>query len=95
VERWPTFLEGAGAAGVRAVFAFPLRIGAITLGALDLYRDRPGESRAGGSRAAPSERDPAVGIDFLRGGARPPLPLIVDYIEEHRDAFGVEPICSG
>src|SRR5664280_3659601 len=43
VERWPTFLEGAGAAGVRAVFAFPLRIGAITLGALDLYRDRPGD----------------------------------------------------
>ena len=43
VECWPAFLEGAGAAGVRAVFAFPLRIGAITLGALDLYRDRPGD----------------------------------------------------
>src|SRR5450759_1226217 len=51
-------------------------------------------ARAGGSRAAPSKRDPAVGIGFLRGGARPPLPLIVDYIEEHRDAFGVEPICT-
>src|SRR5664280_1305129 len=49
---------------------------------------------AGGSGAAPGERDPAVGIDFLRGGARPPLPLIVDYIEEHKDAFGVEPICT-
>src|SRR5674536_107741 len=55
---------------------------------------RLGELRAGGSRAAPSKRDPAVGIGFLRGGARPPLPLIVDYIEEHRDAFGVEPICT-
>src|SRR5450756_3037171 len=33
-------------------------------------------------------------IGFLRGGARPRLPLIVDYIEEHRDAFGVEPICT-
>src|SRR5664279_4568972 len=51
-------------------------------------------ARAGGSRAAPSKRDPAVGIRFFRGGARPPLPLIVDYIEEHRDAFGVEPICT-
>ena len=49
-------------------------------------------ARAGGSRAAPSKRDPALGIDFLRGGARPPLPLIVAYIEEHRDACGVEPI---
>ena len=55
---------------------------------------RLGELRAGGSRAAPSKRDPAVGIGFLRGGARPPLPLIVDYIEEHKDAFGVEPICT-
>src|SRR5882757_8563385 len=43
VDRWPVFMEGAEAAGVRAVFAFPLRIGAIIVGALDLYKDRPGE----------------------------------------------------
>jgi hypothetical protein len=43
IERWPAFLEGAVAVGVQAVFAFPLRIGAINVGALDLYRDRPGE----------------------------------------------------
>ena len=43
VERWPAFLEGAGAAGVCAVFAFPLRIGAISVGAMDLYRDEPGD----------------------------------------------------
>lgn len=43
VHRWPAFLEGALDAGVRAVFAFPLRIGAISVGAMDLYRDRPGE----------------------------------------------------
>jgi hypothetical protein len=43
IDSWPAFLKGAGAAGVRAVFAFPLRIGAISVGALDLYRDRPGE----------------------------------------------------
>ena len=28
---------------MRAVFAFPLRIGAITVGVLDLYRDAPGD----------------------------------------------------
>jgi GAF domain-containing protein len=44
-ERWPAFLAGAVEAGVSAVFAFPLRIGAISVGALDLYRDRPGELR--------------------------------------------------
>ena len=43
VDRWPVFMEGAKSAGVRAVFAFPLRIGAIIVGALDLYSDRRGE----------------------------------------------------
>jgi hypothetical protein len=42
VWRWPTFMEAAVDAGVRAVFAFPLRIGAIGVGALDMYRSRPG-----------------------------------------------------
>jgi GAF domain-containing protein len=40
--RWPAFAGGALEAGVRAVFAFPLRVGAIRLGVLDLYRDRAG-----------------------------------------------------
>jgi hypothetical protein len=43
VERWPAFMHGAAAAGVRAVFALPLRVGAISVGVIDLYRDRPGE----------------------------------------------------
>jgi hypothetical protein len=43
VERWPTFMEGAANAGVQAVFALPLRVGAINVGVMDLYRDRPGE----------------------------------------------------
>ena len=40
--RWPGFLEGAASAGVRATFAFPVRLGAIALGAVDLYRMTPG-----------------------------------------------------
>lgn len=46
LERWPTFLEGAAGAGVRAVFAFPLRVGAISLGVMDLYRNSPGDLTA-------------------------------------------------
>lgn len=42
VERWPAFMEAAATAGVRAVFAFPLRVGAISVGVIDLYRDSPG-----------------------------------------------------
>lgn len=40
--RWPGFAPGALDAGIRAIFAFPLRVGAIRLGVLDLYRDVPG-----------------------------------------------------
>lgn len=40
--RWPGFSAGALEVGIRAIFAFPLRVGAIRLGVLDLYRDVPG-----------------------------------------------------
>lgn len=40
--RWPRFGAAVLDAGVRAVFAFPLRVGAIRVGVLDLYRDVPG-----------------------------------------------------
>ena len=40
--RWPAFAGPAIDAGVRAVFGFPLRVGAVRLGALNLYCDRPG-----------------------------------------------------
>lgn len=40
--RWPSFAQEGVAAGVRAVFAFPLHIGAIRVGVLAFYRDHPG-----------------------------------------------------
>jgi hypothetical protein len=40
--QWPTFGPAAVDAGVLAAFGFPLRVGAIGLGALDLYDARPG-----------------------------------------------------
>lgn len=43
VLRWPVFAKAGIDAGLRAVFAFPMRVGAIRLGVLALYRDRPGE----------------------------------------------------
>jgi len=41
-RRWPAFTSAALRAGVRAVFGFPLQVGTVRLGALNLYRDRPG-----------------------------------------------------
>ena len=42
-ERFPTFSAAAKAAGCGAVFSFPLMHGDGRLGALDLYRETPGE----------------------------------------------------
>lgn len=58
--RWPGFLPDAAEWGVRAVFAFPLRLGAIALGAMDLYRREPGPLSAGQLRAALLAADAAA-----------------------------------
>ncbi|WP_371681157.1 IS3 family transposase, partial [Microvirga sp. KLBC 81] len=58
---------------------------------------RAGENqgaRAGGARTAPGQRDPAQGQRvFCPGGARPPLQAMKAFIDEHREVYGVEPIC--
>jgi hypothetical protein len=40
--RWPAFGPAAARDGFGAAFAVPLRVGAVGLGSLDLYRRRPG-----------------------------------------------------
>ena len=41
-RRWPGYGPAAHEHGIRAVFAFPLQVGAARLGALDVYRDEAG-----------------------------------------------------
>ena len=41
-ERWPALSSSALQAGARALFAFPIRIGAGRLGSLTLYRNQAG-----------------------------------------------------
>jgi hypothetical protein len=41
-RRWPVFTPAARQAGAAAIFAFPLRIGAIRAGVMGLYRALPG-----------------------------------------------------
>jgi hypothetical protein len=40
--RWPFYAPAARQDGLRAVFAFPLQIGAVRLGVLDVFRERTG-----------------------------------------------------
>jgi hypothetical protein len=42
LRRWPGYARAAYEHGVRAVFAFPLQIGAARVGVLDVYRDSAG-----------------------------------------------------
>jgi hypothetical protein len=42
VNRWPVYTPAVSDFGIRAVFAFPLQIGAARLGVLDVFRARPG-----------------------------------------------------
>jgi len=42
MHRWPVYAPAVHASGVRAVFAFPLQVGASRLGVLDVFRDQAG-----------------------------------------------------
>lgn len=44
--RWPSFNGPAVDMGVRAMFSFPLRVGAVRLGALNLHSDRAGQLKS-------------------------------------------------
>jgi len=60
--RWPAFKDAAQRAGVRAVFAFPIRVGMIGLGALDLFRSVAGPLSAEQHRDALTVADGAAQI---------------------------------
>ena len=68
-ERWPAFMEGITAAGVRAVFALPLRVGTVNVGALDLYRDVPGKLTTAQFSAAVAAADAAAAALLQLGSA--------------------------
>jgi GAF domain-containing protein len=69
-SRWPGYTPALQEHGVKAVFAFPLRIGAVKLGTLDVYRDTVGtlDDRAVAQAVAFST---AATTALLDGEARP------------------------
>jgi len=89
--RWPAFAGGALEAGVRAVFAFPLRVGAIRVGVLDLYRERAGPLSADELTEALSFADAATLVLLDAQAGSPvlvPVPVLDDRAEVHQ-ATGV------
>jgi hypothetical protein len=89
--RWPAFADGVLQAGIRAIFAFPLRVGAIRIGVLDLYRDRAGALSPEELTEALSFADAAT-LVLLHAQAGSPLrgtvPVLNERAEVHQ-ATGV------
>ncbi len=71
-ERFPAFGPRALAAGMAAVFTFPLHHGELRLGALDLYRDVPGSLSPASMRTARTLADVAAAY-LLNAQARDDL----------------------
>jgi GAF domain/ANTAR domain len=103
---WPQFAAGADAAGLRAVFAFPLQVGGIRLGVLDLHRDTTGELSGEELADALSFADAATQLlldlqargatpgDTARGIPPPFLAVLDDRAEVHQ-ATGVVSVRAG
>jgi hypothetical protein len=71
--RWPAYAPAVYAEGVRAVFAFPLQIGAARLGMMDVFRAESGMLSADDLALALAFAEVAVGslIDGQGGASRP------------------------
>ncbi len=78
--RWPGFVPAAQDRGVRAVFAFPLQVGAARLGALDVFRARPGALSGGAltEAFAFAETATATVLDGQAGAAAGRIPAGLD-----------------
>lgn len=61
-SRWPVFTPEATGVGVHAAFTFPLQVGAIGIGVLDLYRTTPGDLDAVQFGQALAFADAAVAV---------------------------------
>jgi hypothetical protein len=83
-RRWFAFSPPAVEAGVRAVFGFPLRVGTVRLGALNLYRDRSGPLTASQHATALVVADVAARW-VLETQAGAPLDAVAEELEISAD----------
>ena len=61
-RRWPGYAPAAHEHGIRAVFAFPLQVGAARAGALDMYRTETGSLTGDALTEAVTFADVAMGL---------------------------------
>ena len=76
--RWLAFTGPALDTGARAVFGFPMQVGAVRLGALNFYNDRPGSLTAEQQSAALIVADVAAQAVLLLQAEAPPDTVAVE-----------------
>jgi GAF domain-containing protein len=81
-------------AGVRAVFGFPIHVGAVRLGALNLYRDRPGALSDDQHADALVLADVAAQV-VLAAQAEAPVDVVAEELEAGSNFHLVEHQASG
>jgi hypothetical protein len=88
--RWPGFTAEALASGVAAIFTFPLQVGGVRLGVLELHRDRIGSLTPAQLTDAFLLADTATDtiLDDLLGVSPMTLPGLVDIQSEVHQATG-------
>ena len=85
---WPTFGPRALAAGIAAVFAFPLQVGAVRMGVLDLYRDVAGPLADGDLDEALAYADAATAVLLelqARSGEDTVHPYLLDSLHDRAE----------
>jgi hypothetical protein len=93
--RWPGYASAALRADLAAVFAFPLHIGAVGFGVLELYADQPGTLDTNQVAAAATYAQ--IGTETLLDGEAttadgllvPSLATALDYRNEIAQAQGM------
>ncbi|WP_433789423.1 GAF and ANTAR domain-containing protein [Actinoplanes sp. CA-252034] len=94
-HRWPAYTPAAHDEGVRAVFAFPLQVGAARLGVLDVFRARAGRLSGDQLRQAFAFTDLAVKAlldgqdDAIPGAAADGLDEAIEHSPELFQAQGM------
>ncbi|WP_308167923.1 GAF and ANTAR domain-containing protein [Catellatospora tritici] len=71
MARWPVYTPEAQAGGVRAVFSFPLQVGAARLGVMDVFRGRVGMLSPQELALALAFAEVAVATLLRRDGSEP------------------------
>jgi hypothetical protein len=86
-SRWPGFTQAAADLGVRAVLSFPLQVGGLTLGVLELYCFRPRTLDDRETALALAFADLATGV--VLDGPLGPLAPVLDHRAEVHQAQGM------